>query len=267
MLDSKQYWDALSTGARTLAIAEGPETLIVSTADRRTGRSVFVKGSVNTSSLEKAVALAGISASAGTIIDVGAGYGARSISAVGRGVFSRALAIEPSPTMFRLLRANVALNDADDKVTCLNVALAPTAETEIAISTSFKNPADAKTVPPESASAVLPTVMTLDDVAPGISGESDLIVLDVAGYEGSVLAGASSAIAAGTPVLFRFSPLLTSRYDCFAGIQSLLAAHGGWYDLGTAEPERQSGGYLSDMYRTTVDAQATASLEILVSAA
>ena len=266
LLDSKQYWDALSTGARQLAVAEGPETLIVSTADRRTGRSVFIKGSVNTASIENAVALAGISASTGTIVDVGAGYGARSIAAVSRGIFTRAVAIEPSPQMFRLLQANVALNGLVDSVSCVEAALAPSAETEIAVSEPPKNPADARVVSPDTAGSVVPAVTTLDEVAPGLTSESDLIVLDVAGYEGAVLSGASTAISTGTPVLFRFSPSLTSRYDCFAGIQSLLAHHGGWYDLGVAEPERQSGGYLSDIYRSTVEAQATASIEVLVTA-
>lgn len=268
LVNAKQYWDALSLGVRQYAVAEGPENLIVSTADRKGGRSAFIKGSVNTTLLERALGVAGLDQPAGTLVHVGAGVGGLAIAAVHRGLFVRSVAIEPTPDVFRLLRANIVLNGVDDSVTALDTALSSAGTTPVILAPWGKNPTDQRVVATgdPKGETFTPSVTTLGDAVPDL-GPTDLLVLDVAGYEGTVLAGSASAIAAGVPVLLTFSPLLTARYDGFDGIQSLLAHHGGWYDLSASEPQRQSGGLLSDMYRESVAAQASASVTILVTAA
>jgi FkbM family methyltransferase len=267
LVNPKQYWDALSLGVRQYAVAEGPETLIVSTADRKGGRSAFIKGSVNVTVLEKVLATAGSPQPAGTMVHVGAGIGGLAIAAVNRGLFTQSVAIEPVPDLFRLLQANIILNGVDGRVTSINAALAPSSTTSLSLAPWGKNPTDQRVVAAEDpkGESLSPTVSTVQEAVPDL-GRDDLLVLDVAGYEGKVLAGSAAAIAAGVPVVFTFSPLLTARYDGFDGIQSLLAHHGGWYDLSAAEPLRQSGGLLSDMYRDAVAAQASASVTILVTA-
>ena len=65
---------------------------------------------------------AGIDVAGKMFIDVGANNGTASFSALSAG-FSSVVACEPGPEAFRLLRANVALNDAEEAVVALNVAL------------------------------------------------------------------------------------------------------------------------------------------------
>lgn len=266
LLDTKLYWNALSTGARQFAVVEGPEQLLITTDDNRTGRIAFIKGGINTTRLEKAMDIAGLSRPGGTLVEVGAGFGGHAIAAVNRELFSKAIAVEPSPSAFRLLQANVALNGVTEQITCSPMALTQEGQLDLQLSTSAKSTMGSRTALPGSAPESLTSIpaTTLDALAPTLNSSTDLVVIDVFGYEGAVLEGASSTIETGVAFMFTFSPQQTARYGCFGGIQSLLAQYGGWYDLSASEPERQSGGYLSDMYRSAVEADASAKIEILV---
>jgi FkbM family methyltransferase len=62
-----------------------------------------------------------------TIVDVGAHIGTTSIAALTNHGFVRAVAIEPDPDHLPLLRANVALNGLDEKVTVIAAAMSDTA--------------------------------------------------------------------------------------------------------------------------------------------
>jgi FkbM family methyltransferase len=58
-----------------------------------------------------------------TFVDVGAHIGTTTIPAVAHHRFSRAVAIEPDPDHLPLLRANIALNKLDDRVTVVEAAI------------------------------------------------------------------------------------------------------------------------------------------------
>ena len=57
------------------------------------------------------------------LFDIGANVGSYTVLAAG-GAGARVVAVEPIPSTFRALRANVRLNDLDDRVTCSTSALA-----------------------------------------------------------------------------------------------------------------------------------------------
>jgi FkbM family methyltransferase len=266
LLDPTEYWDALAKTGRRLAVAEGEEAILVRVGDKRFGRSTFTKGRVDTALLERALPLTGITLPGGTLVDVGAGVGGLAVASVRRGLFAKAIAIEPDPDNFRLLKANAVLNDVDESITCVDRALAPDATTPLGLATSRKNPGDSKTIlaTSEATPDVALAVSTLDAVAPGLSKATDLVVLDVAGFEGAVLAGAKSTIASGVAVLLRFWPREIERYGEAESIHALVAHHGGWYDLSSPTPERQSAGYLKDLYRSAIEAGSASSIEVLV---
>jgi FkbM family methyltransferase len=58
-----------------------------------------------------------------TFVDVGAHIGTTTVSALAHHGFERGVAIEPDPDNLRLLRANVALNGLDDRVTVVGAAV------------------------------------------------------------------------------------------------------------------------------------------------
>ncbi len=59
-----------------------------------------------------------------TLVDVGAHIGTTTVTALRHEGFAHAVAIEPDPAHVPLLRANVALNELDDRVTVIAAAMA-----------------------------------------------------------------------------------------------------------------------------------------------
>ncbi len=104
-------------------------TFIVSTSGEKVGRSLFSarrRGEMST--LDRAVQvirrLLGEGTLAGTtFLDVGANIGTSTVTALRSHAFSSAVACEPHPDNFRLLRFNAIINDLDDVVEALPVAV------------------------------------------------------------------------------------------------------------------------------------------------
>jgi FkbM family methyltransferase len=72
--------------------------------------------------------VAGIEVAGTTFLDVGANNGTTSLAALAAG-FARVVAFEPGAEPFRLLRANIILNDLEDSITAVNVGLSNRAGT------------------------------------------------------------------------------------------------------------------------------------------
>lgn len=125
-------------------------------------------------------------------IDIGANVGAYSLLAAG-GCKSQTLAIEPIPTTFNKLVANVKLNNLSNLVECLNIGVGAmegvltfveTPHSELNhVASSNENPTD-----PQIAISVL----TLDSLVPTI--KPSLIKIDVEGFELEVLKGATNCL-------------------------------------------------------------------------
>jgi FkbM family methyltransferase len=125
--------------------------------------------------------------------DVGANVGSYTVLAAGA-VGARVVAVEPIPSTFEALRANVQLNDLGDRVTLLNVGLGAADDT-----VTFTSDLDAMNhalASGESADcAVDVTVTTLDDIA-GLVAPA-FIKIDVEGFETQLLAGGKATIRSG----------------------------------------------------------------------
>jgi FkbM family methyltransferase len=119
-------------------------------------------------------------------VDVGANLGSYTVLA-GSVVGARGFAIEPVPTTFARLLDNIRLNNLSDRVVAINFGVAHEAGT-------MKFTSDLDTVNhviaagEGSSNTIEVNVTTLDDVI-GSSG-SNLIKIDVEGFETSVLEGA-----------------------------------------------------------------------------
>jgi len=106
-------------------VAGHPEHFVVSTADKVIGREVFLHGEFDFAKLQTALAILEREGQPAPIhlIDVGANIGTITIPALKRGLLKTATAIEPHPHNLRLLRANIALNGLEDRVTVLAQAV------------------------------------------------------------------------------------------------------------------------------------------------
>lgn len=227
------YFDTRPQDSLLLAQTDGGDFL-VSAADQIIGRYCYVhRKPADFQKLQQVLQLLPGSGPRDLLVDIGANIGTIGIAAVRRGLFQRAVAIEPEPGNFRLLDQNVTLNGLENSIDTCNKALAAVDGAELVFELSADNhgdhrvrTTDAPGLFEESERPVISVESTtLDSLGLPLSADNSLIWMDVQGYEGAVLSGAASGIANKVPVCFEFSPYQLRRADNYdLLLQSLAAA-------------------------------------------
>jgi FkbM family methyltransferase len=152
----------------------------------------------------------------GTFVDVGANVGTAAFAALGAG-FERVIAIEPVPRTFRLLRANIALNDADESVRPLRLALSDEPGTMRMDVAAGLRKARLDADGDESVE-----VARLDDV---VEDGVDLLFVDAEGHEVQVLAGGERVLSGGVPLVLELNPKLLDLAGRVDELPGLLSRH------------------------------------------
>jgi len=242
---------ALFEQARDYASYIGVEAqggrFLVATSDRAVGKHLFVKqGRPEFRVLGRAVRvveiLTGDDAIAGRLfVDVGANIGTTTVHALVAQRFGSAVSCEPEEENYRLLRANVALNDLEEQVRTLPVAVSSRAGSSelvvlkgrrgaswIAVDRGKIQEAEAvrarriaedpgaltdphARAPGELAEMAVVEVelVTLDHLVKTGVIDADrvgMVWIDAEGHEGHILGGASALADRGTPIVFEFHP-------------------------------------------------------------
>lgn len=211
------FFDNAGRFTPLLAVDTKYGRFLVSTSDRMVGHGLFVKQyRPEMSTLRRVNRILtgeGVlpSPKDRTFIDVGANIGTSTVVALRQG-FARAVALEPAPANLALLRQNIALNDIAGCVDVLAIA-ASDAEGTVRLALSQANWGDHRVVARDGdldRSEVLEVrAEPLDALVSGGRlrlGDVGLLWVDVQGHEGHVLAGASSMLAAGVPVVTELWP-------------------------------------------------------------
>jgi len=202
------------------------ESYVVATSDKMIGKRLYSRGTFDLQKLERALEILRVEqpdAMPEVLLDVGANVGSICIPAVKRGWVKRAIAFEPDAGNFRLLRINVLLNAIEDGVECHEVALGEVA----GVATLAFNPDNhgdhriVAGVSPGTGSREV-AVHTLDSYLPPAGGSAWMVWLDVQGFEPEVLAGARRAIAAGCPIVMKFTPEDMDRRGTFGPLMDLI---------------------------------------------
>lgn len=194
---------------------------LVSTSDTAVGRRLFVRRSRGEMSLLKiAIGLLERSGKRDPrrtmLLDIGANIGTTTVTALLQDYgFTRAIACEPEPGNFRLLRANVALNGLHDAVTVMQAAVSDE-KGDVVLRLDAGNSGNHRVLssPATKSSTKRGTVLKvkairLDDlIAMGLVSpdEVGMLWIDVQGHEGHVLRGATRLIDGGLPALVEYSP-------------------------------------------------------------
>jgi FkbM family methyltransferase len=187
--------------------------VVIPTTDWTIGRSVYSSGDWDpllVGTAFDALRAYGQPFEGTTFLEVGANFGVYCLPAVAQLGFARAVAYEPDPASFELLRQNIERNDLGERVDAHNAALSAQPG-ELTLSLGFGNSGDNRIVDAERGSrrdTVQVPARTFDDeVAAGRIPLSDLglVWLDVQGHEGEVLAGASSLLSANVPIVLEYS--------------------------------------------------------------
>ena len=191
------------------------------------GKYLYVRRSYEAEEMQHAIALLRDNGylsedNCGTVLDVGANIGMTCIALLKLGYFNRAIAFEPAPNSYRLLRHNVLQNGFTDKIVHFPWALSSAqgeAELEISQDNSGNNrlrrTKQAGVFKEEKRRTVSVKVRTLDDVIatePALKTEKiSLIWLDVEGHEGHFFLGAQNLLKQSIPVVTEFWPYAVNR--------------------------------------------------------
>ncbi|QNU14762.1 FkbM family methyltransferase [Thermomonas sp. XSG] len=226
-------------------VAGHPEHFVVSTADKVIGREVFLHGEFDFAKLQTALAILGREGRPAPthLIDVGANIGTITIPALKRGLIQTATAIEPHPHNLRLLRANIALNGLEDRVTVLAQAVGDRSGVTLHLHESATNSGNhsigAEGIPVSSSK--------LDDL--DLPSAPSLLWMDIEGYEGHALTGAGRLLSTGTPAVCEFNP---TYLEHSGGLELLKKATLGYeiFDLKSPNSTSTSLDKVNNKYRT-----------------
>lgn len=171
----------------------------------------------------RALRLADLELARRTFVDIGAHVGTSTIQALRRYGFTSALAFEPEPENFRILRANLAANGLDAFVRVFNVALSNRVGSgELGIrdrgSATHRLLRGGEPVP----RTLRVPVTTFDSLAADGAVDPDeagLLWIDVEGSEVEVLEGARTLVERSVPMVIEFNP---RRFRAAGRLESFL---------------------------------------------
>jgi FkbM family methyltransferase len=189
--------------------ADNDLLFFVSTTDRGVGRALFARrtrGDIkHLATTARLLVELGLDPSGTTFVDVGANIGTTTITAVCRHGFAGAVALEPSPPNFALLRLNLVANGVETDVTALEVAVADhDGVRKLGVSLGSGANKLIRQGRETTLDTVDVTATTLDSLVECRIIDPDavgLLWIDTPSVETDVLAGASMLLDAGVPVV------------------------------------------------------------------
>lgn len=248
----KRLFSKLATMAPIVSVESGQATYLVATADEGVGRPLFVErrcAAMMTLQTVMAVLrdLGRRKDSLGaTFLDVGANIGTSTISALVEHGFARAVACEPDPQNFHLLRLNLMANQLEERVRALQVVISD-ALGSIDLALSDSNWGDHRVVtdhtgaPLDGRRRIEIERTTIDDLIGGDGIGADdigLVWIDAQGHEGQILRGASSLLDRCPPIVFEFWAPELARNGGLPLVQEIVEAQDGYLvDLRTASED------------------------------
>ncbi|WP_213959700.1 FkbM family methyltransferase [Variovorax sp. dw_954] len=209
-LVTRLLWDTAPRDAMMLASCPS-ESFVVAAGDQVIGQWLFKhREPFDFSKLERVVEMLGQQRMR-LLLDIGANIGTICIPAVNRGLFERAIAFEPEPRNFSLLRANAELNRVADRITTHNIALGEKNDEILSFELSKGNHGDHRARYGNCNSDFGPETIqvpsqTLDRILDDIDLGSTLLWMDTQGFEGYVLAGAARTLQRKLPLVTEFWP-------------------------------------------------------------
>lgn len=224
------------------------EYFLVFTHDKVISKSVYASssGRFDFQKFECALRLLGAGGRLETLVDVGANIGTICIPAVKRGFARQAIAVEPEPRNYRLLVANILLNDLGASIKTYQTALGGSNVKLLKLGLSSDSSGhhqisvDCALDTATTKEEILVPSTTLDEIAPSLRRDNSLIWIDTEGYEGMVLSGARAAVANCVPLIIEFTPKFMRLLDSYAPLKEALLKYSTYYNLADAEPRAVS---------------------------
>lgn len=249
-LDARAW--ARASGRGDFVLANGVETYVLRSGDTPIGRDLFIKGSFDFHKFEEVLALLGVSR-LDLLIDVGANVGSICLPALNRGLVTEVIAVEPDPINFRLLQVNALLNRLESNIEMHNVAAAE-ADLRLSIAQYGVNSGDIRVVAESSDISGdrigVVTGKPLDALVSLDTGLTNLLWIDVQGYEYQVLQGFQAGLSSLLPIVMELWPEGLSLHSTRGGLMDLLwnSGYRQFLDINAREKAWQPIIELEDLY-------------------
>lgn len=233
-----EAWNSLCESGRKFELVEDRETFLIHVADP-IGKEIYLTGEYDFRKFGIALHFLGRSR-IGTLVDVGANVGSICIPALTRGLTETAIAIEPDPVNHALLTANIAMNGLTGKVVCHQVAAGPIDGASLTLELDYSNFGNHRIVAGQRTHNGIPSVTVqsrrLDALIDHLDPSTDLIYMDVQGFEKFVLDGSRAFIDAGVPIVMELWPAGIQDHCTFDELMSVISRYDAYVDLNRVEP-------------------------------
>ena len=174
--------------------------------------NLFIDEGLDYKILTKAIKLLGKKSSKLTLINIGAHIGSTCIPAIKKNNFKNLIAFEPTKRTFNLLKANILLNEIDDKAQVYNLAISNKKKTNLHLVTSLKgNTGSNRIVKNKQKNSEIVKSDILDNYTYNLNKNNCLIFIDAEGHEPNIFLGAKKTIKKKIPIVFEFYPALCGK--------------------------------------------------------
>ena len=177
------------------------------------------------------------------LIDIGANLGAISIPAVNRNLVEKSYAVEPMPDNYKVLKANIILNNFEAKIKSYNYALSDSDDETVDMEISENNSGDHRvkklvkfnTHGEEKRNLIKVKTKKFDTLFNDIELKNSLIKIDTQGHEAIILSCANRIIENKVPTVIEFWPYGLKRNGSWEKMFNILRKFSTFIDLSNDE--------------------------------
>ena len=173
-------------------------------------KKLFIDKSFDYQILTKAIKLLGKKKSKSTLVNIGAHVGSTCIPAIKKNNFKNLIAFEPTKRNFRLLKANIFINEIDDRAQVYNFAIS-NKKTNLYLGTKKGNSGGNRIVKNKQKNTEIVKSDILDNYTYNLNKNNSLIFIDAEGHEPNIFLGAKKTIKKRIPIIFEFFPSLLDK--------------------------------------------------------
>jgi FkbM family methyltransferase len=209
-------------------------------------KKLFIDEVFDFGTLIKAKKLLGKKNSKSTLINVGAHIGSTCIPAIKKNYFKNLIAFEPSKKNFRLLKANIFLNEIDDRTQAYNLAL-NNKKANLHLGMFSNNTGNYRIFKNKQKNTEIVKSDILDNYTYNLNKNNSLVFMDTEGHEPDIFMGAKKTIRKKIPFVFEFGPFMLKK-GWLKKISILFKYYNFFHDLKTNKKKRFNATEIKKLY-------------------
>ncbi len=247
-----RQWDKIQEAEPRFVLVNRSERFLLDSRDQVISRAIYRRGYHDLPVFINALNILKFPQNrVNKLVDVGANIGDICVSAVARGLANQAIAVEADSHNFKLLTTNILLNNLQGKISAHQVAAGSSDGQAIQLLRSETNFGDHQIRPitnSEILNSIEVTERSLDSLAPMLDAKTDLVWIDVQGYEVQVLRGSSEICRTCVPIVMEISPEHLKNHGNVDDLLDCVSSYKGFFDLARYRPIFQPIVNLRELY-------------------